>query len=138
MQVDVVFAGHSHLYERFRPLAPKGQPEAWAIQHITTGGGGASLSASVPDPSLASTAKAYHFIVATANRDQLDARCIDIDGRQIDTFTLRKENGRQSADYLAQVWFEEDVIAAAKALRTKGGAPKTASTNSISAPAGRP
>jgi acid phosphatase type 7 len=138
MQVDVVFAGHSHLYERFRPLVPKSQPGAWAIQHITTGGGGASLAASVPDPSLASTAKAYHFVVATVTRDQLDARCIDVDGRQIDAFTLRKENGHQSADYLAQAYPEEDVAAAGKALLTKAKAPTPAPTNSVPEPAGRP
>jgi acid phosphatase type 7 len=137
-QVDVVFAGHSHLYERFRPLAPRSQPGAWAIQHVTTGGGGASLAGSVPDPSLASTAKAYHFIVVTATRDQFEARCIDVDGRPIDSFALRKENGRQLAGYLAQVCAEEDVMAAAKALLTRGRAPKAAATNAVPEAATRP
>ena len=116
LQVDVVFAGHSHLYERFRPLAPKDQPGAWAIQHITTGGGGAPLGASVPDPSLVSTAKVHHFVLVTATQDRFDGRTIDIDGQEIDTFSLRKENGRQPASYLAQVYAEESVIAAGKAL----------------------
>ena len=119
MKVDVVFAGHSHLYERFRPLVPKDQPGAWAIQHITTGGGGAPLSSEVPDPSLVRAAKAHHFVVVTANRDQFAARVIDIEGQEIDRWTLRKENGHQSAAYLAEVYPEEAVIAAGKAIPPK-------------------
>jgi len=52
----------------------------------------------------------------SATRDQFDGRCIDIDGQVIDTFSLRKENGRQTAAYLAQVYAEETVIAAGKAI----------------------
>jgi len=112
--VDMVLAGHSHLYERFRPLVPKDQPGAWAIQHVTTGGGGAPLASSVPDPSLVSTVKCHHFIVFTATRDHLEGKCINIEGKEFDHFTLRKENGRQPKDYLAAECTEEDVTAAVK------------------------
>jgi hypothetical protein len=98
---------------------PKGQPGAWAIQHITTGGGGAPLASEVPDPSLVRAVKTHHFVVVTATRDRFDARVIDIDGQTIDTWELRKENGRQSAAYLAQVYPEEAVIAAGKAIPPK-------------------
>lgn len=117
--VDLVLAGHSHLYERFRPLAPKNQPGAWAIQHVTTGGGGAPLSAAIPDPSLVAAAKVHHFVLFTATRDRLEARAIDIDNQEIDRFTLRKEGGRQPKDYLAAVYAEEDVIAAVKRIPPK-------------------
>jgi hypothetical protein len=70
----------------------------------------------VPDPSLVSTAKVHHFVLVTATQDRFDGRTIDIDGQEIDTFSLRKENGRQPAAYLAQVYAEESVIAAGKAL----------------------
>ncbi len=118
-QVDLVVAGHSHLYERFRPLAPRDQPGAWAIQHITTGGGGAPLSPAIPDPSIVAAAQVYHFVVFTAGRDRLDARVIDIDGKEIDRFSLRKEDGRQPKEYLAAVYPEEDVIAAVKRIPPK-------------------
>ena len=118
-QVDLVLAGHSHLYERFKPLAPKGQPGAWAIQHVTTGGGGAPLSAAIPDPSIVAAAKVHHFVVFTATRDRLDARAIDIDGKEIDRFALHKEGGRQPKDYLAAVYAEEDVVAAVKRIPPK-------------------
>jgi hypothetical protein len=118
-QVDLVIAGHSHLYERFRPLVPRGVPGAWAIQHLTTGGGGAPLAASVAHESIVRTVSTHHFVVFTATRSRIDARAIDSDGHELDTFTLRKEAGRQPADYLATTYAEEDVAAAVKALPPK-------------------
>lgn len=115
-KVDMVLAGHSHLYERFRPLVPKDSPKAWAIQHVTTGGGGAPLSASIPHPSLVQTVSTNHFMVLTATRDRIDARAIDADGREIDRFSLEKKDGAQPAAYLAQALFEEDVAAAVRSL----------------------
>ncbi|NOX64299.1 MAG: metallophosphoesterase family protein, partial [Chlorobi bacterium] len=52
-KIDIVFAGHSHLYERFYPLRPLSQPDAWAVTYITTGGAGASLYEAVQNRSLA-------------------------------------------------------------------------------------
>lgn len=118
-KVDLVLAGHSHLYERFRPLAPKNQPGAWAIQHVTTGGGGAPLATAIPDPSLVAVEKVYHFVLFTATRDRIDARAIDIDGKEIDRFTLRKAGGRQPQEYLDAVYAEEDVVAAVKRIPPK-------------------
>lgn len=129
-QVDLVIAGHSHLYERFRPLVPKASPQAWAIQHLTTGGGGAPLAAAIADPSLVKVASVHHFVLFTATRDRIEGRSIDIDGREIDAFSLQKENGRQPASYLAQAYPEEEVIAAVKRYPAKkkketGGTAKT-------------
>ncbi|MBI5690133.1 MAG: metallophosphoesterase family protein [Verrucomicrobia bacterium] len=118
-KVDLVLAGHSHLYERFKPLGPKGQPDAWLIQHVTTGGGGAPLAAAIADPSLVVAEKVYHFVWFRATRDQLEARAIDIDGREFDRFALRKEKGRQPAAYRAEAYAEEDVVAAVKRLPPK-------------------
>ena len=47
-KVDLVMAGHSHIYERFRPIASKSGTESWPITHITTGGGGAPLLRFLP------------------------------------------------------------------------------------------
>lgn len=114
--VDLVLSGHSHLYERFRPLVPKDSPGAWAIQHVTTGGGGAPLSPAIADPSIVHAASIHHFVLFTATRRRIDARTIAIDGKEIDTFSLSKENGRQSAAYLQDACTEESVIEAVKKL----------------------
>ncbi|MBI5380578.1 MAG: metallophosphoesterase family protein [Opitutae bacterium] len=115
-RVDIVAAGHSHLYERFRPLVPRADPQAWAIQHITTGGGGAPLSKPVADPALASHAAVFHYLLMHATPDTMTARTIDIDGKEIDRFALHKTDGRQDPAWLAQACAEEDVIAARKKL----------------------
>jgi len=49
----------------------------------------------------------------------MDGRVIDIDGREIDRFALRKEQGRQPKDFLAAVYAEEDVVAAVKKIPPK-------------------
>lgn len=110
-KVDIVVAGHSHIYERFRPLVPKGETGAWAIQHITTGGGGAPLGKTVEHPSLAKHAAVHHYLLATVTAGEFAARTIDIDGKEIDRFTLRKTGGAQDPAWLAQAYPEEDVIA---------------------------
>ena len=60
--VDMVIGGHSHLYERFRPvLPPKGQPGS-VITCITTGGGGAELHTSFEHPALLSRETTNHYM----------------------------------------------------------------------------
>lgn len=116
-KVDLVIGGHSHLYERFRPLVPRAEPDAWAIQYITTGGGGAPLMTPARDASLAASLKAYHFVVFDATADALTGRCIDENGRVLDRFTIAKEpDGRQSTAYRRNAYAEEAVTAAAHRL----------------------
>jgi hypothetical protein len=136
-RVDLVLAGHSHVYERFRPLRPKDESGGWAIQHITTGGGGAPLNDIVPDPSLVATFKKHHFVVFTATAERMDARCIDIEGQEIDAFTMKKDRaGRQSADFLANVYGEEDLIETNRKLpRKQKTTPKSATVPTAAAAA---
>jgi len=105
-KMDLVLAGHSHMYERFHPVAPRGERD-WAITHITTGGGGAELYDSFDHPSLAVRESAHHYMVLEATRDALQARAIRDDGTLLDSFELKKTDGRMAADYLAQVYPEE-------------------------------
>jgi acid phosphatase type 7 len=114
-KVDLTIGGHSHLYERFRPLVPKGQPDAWPMVHLTTGGGGAPLSPAVPDPSLARTLSTFHYIVLTATPELLTGRCIDIDGTEVDTFQIRKGAAIPPAELAA----EEDVVRRNQSLPRK-------------------
>lgn len=106
-KVDMVLAGHSHIYERFRPLAPKASAGKWAITHITTGGGGANLYGAPTHPALVTQESTNHFMVFEASSTQLQAKAIRVDGSLIDSFTLTKDDGRMSPDYLATTYREE-------------------------------
>ncbi|HWH72504.1 MAG TPA: metallophosphoesterase family protein, partial [Candidatus Sulfotelmatobacter sp.] len=106
-QVDLVVAGHSHMYERFRPLAPASQTNAWAITHVTSGGGGANLHTALGHPALAIQETTNHFMVFDVSRDVLQAKAIRVDGALLDSFEIKKTEGRPTADYLAQVYPEE-------------------------------
>ena len=108
-KVDMVLAGHSHIYERFRPIAPDGEPGAWAITYVTTGGGGAPLYASLSPPALAARSPTNHFVVFEATREKLIAKTIQLNGGVIDRFELSKTNGRQPASYLAEVYPEQSL-----------------------------
>jgi predicted phosphodiesterase len=106
-KVDLVLSGHSHMYERFRPVAPTTQPGAWAVTCITTAGGGAELHEPHPHPAQAVAISTNHFVLFDVTRDMLRAHALRADGVEIDAFEIRKPGGRQAAEYLAQVYPEE-------------------------------
>ena len=106
-KVDIVVVGHSHIYERFRPIAGMSGADSWPITHITTGGGGAGLTAVYPHPALAAYYSTNHFMVFEATPTTLRGRAFTINNTLLDEFELKKENGRPSAEYLAQVYPED-------------------------------
>lgn len=108
-KVDLVLAGHSHLYERFRPVASRAAQDVWPITCITTGGGGASLYPSFDHPALLAQDSANHFVQFQITRDQLKAEAVRVDGRIIDRFGWKKTDGRLPAEYLAQLYPEESL-----------------------------
>lgn len=104
--VDMVLGGHSHLYERFRPVVPpKGQTGS-VITCVTTGGGGAELHTSFEHPALVARETTNHYIFFEASRDTLKARAMRADGTLIDQFELKKSRGRLPAAYVAQAYPE--------------------------------
>ncbi len=105
--VDLVIAGHSHVYERFQPVAPGKAGLDWPIVHITSGGGGAPLYPVYDHPALACRASTNHFIVFEATADRLRGRTYLASGKTLDRFELRKENGRPAAVDAASVYPEE-------------------------------
>jgi predicted phosphodiesterase len=91
--VDVVFAGHSHLYERFVPIGPAG---AKPIQFIVAGGGGGPNYASAPSPLLVKSYAAPHFSMYRVFGDRLELTIKGAGGETIDYFVMSKtaEGGR--------------------------------------------
>jgi predicted phosphodiesterase len=116
--VDVVVAGHSHMYERFVPLFRKGPASVGAasrpITFITAGGGGAPLvkgAAAGPKPAiLARTERAYHYCVFTVDAETLHVETLGADGAKIDALVITKKGGRYDAAYLAQARPMEEAI----------------------------
>lgn len=80
-RVEVVFAGHDHVYERsFKD----------GVTHVTTGGGGAPLHLKLRhNPYGQVFASAYHFCVLRAAGRTLEVRVYDTDRLLIDEFRVK-------------------------------------------------
>jgi MYXO-CTERM domain-containing protein len=81
-KVDLVLAGHDHIYER---------GEAGPLKYVISGGGGAPLNR--VDALAATTRKAestYHFIELKTGFDGIQLLVKRIDGTELDRCTLRK------------------------------------------------
>ncbi len=129
-QVDLVLGGHSHLYERFRPVMPRTPGASWPIVHITSGGGGANLYPVYDHPALASRASTNHFIVFEATADRLKGRACLTTGKTLDRFELRKDDGRYPAGWTAQAYSEEWLRTYFEAVPTlRGRLPSLPSTS---------
>jgi len=102
-KVDIVFAGHSHLYERFFPMRPGEQPEAWPVTYITTGGAGAGLYDAVQNDYLAVSRSVNHLMYLKISNDTLTAVTLLQDGSMIDRFQMIKKDGRYDPAYLKLV-----------------------------------
>jgi predicted phosphodiesterase len=103
-QVDLVLSGHSHTYERYRPVTPAGNPNGWPLTAIITAGGGAELHQPWPHPAQAVSLSTNHFTVIEATTNLLKVWAIRTDGAAIDAFEIRKTGGRHSPHYLAQTY----------------------------------
>ena len=107
--VDVVFAGHSHLYERFVPIGPAG---AKPIQFIVAGGGGGPNYPSAPSPLLVKSYAAPHFSLYCVFGDRLELTIKGAGGETIDSFVMSK-----TADGAAPPRVLEDALTPEDALR---------------------
>jgi predicted phosphodiesterase len=134
--VDVILSGHSHLYERFKPLymtapAPRLESPVTAgegavtvadvprhpITFITTGGGGASLKSAVQHPLLAKSFKGYHYLVFSVDAETLRLRTLGVDDEELDAMTITKKNGLYDAAYLAEAHSMEEAVFAQGGIR---------------------
>jgi acid phosphatase type 7 len=97
--IDFVVTGHSHQYERFRPVAPPGKG-SW-VTYITAGGGGAPLAPVEPTPCHAQAGAVYHFCLFHIKGAHLAMDTIDSEGRTIDHLETTKTEGGLDAPYRA-------------------------------------
>jgi acid phosphatase type 7 len=98
--IDFVVAGHSHQYERFRPVEPP-QPRGSYVTYITTGGGGAPLKSVKPTALHACAMAAYHFCLFTIKGDTLTMDAIGPEGQVLDHLEITKKDGRLDEKYLS-------------------------------------
>lgn len=87
--VDVVFAGHQHLYERTVPLRNFSDTGPTVV-YITEGGGGASLFPFIPEPFSALVIDLFGYVVADVEGGVLSLTARGTDGAAFDSVTLRK------------------------------------------------
>ena len=108
-QVDMVFAGHSHQYERFFPVRPSQEPESWPVTYITTGGAGASLYDVIPSTFLAQAQSVYHFTYLKIAGDTLKFKAYLENGDILDQFQLVKSAEKYDEQYLSLVKPQEEL-----------------------------
>jgi len=99
--IDFVLSGHSHQYERFRPIAPPPGTHGSYVTYITTGGGGAPLHDVTPSLYHASAKEVHHFCLFDIKGNKLTMDTIDIDGKIIDHLEIVKTDGRLNKQYLS-------------------------------------
>lgn len=107
--VDFVMAGHSHYYERFKPIKPPAGAKGGCVTYITTGGGGAPLHKAEPTEFHAAVKSVNQFCLFEIDGNKLNMQVIDINGKVIDRLSLTKTNGTLNKEYLAVAVRMEDV-----------------------------
>ena len=108
-KVDIVFAGHSHIYERFYPTRPLSQSNSWPVTYITTGGAGAPLYEVVQDPALAFAKSINHFVYISLNKNQLDLKTYLMDGTILDKISFSKREKEYEESYSSLIKPQENL-----------------------------
>jgi len=90
--VDIVWSGHIHDYERTWPIRAGKVDEKRGVIYIQTGGGGAGLENFAPTRSwfTAKTLRNWQYCLVTIHGGTLRMMAYDIDGRMYDFLELRK------------------------------------------------
>jgi len=102
-KIDIVFAGHSHLYERFYPVKPSDDSGALPVTYITSGGAGAELYEVVKNESvLASSESVNHSIKVLIAGDTLKLQTIRMDGSTLDKLLIIKNKNGINKEYADQ------------------------------------
>ncbi len=80
--VDIVFTGHDHNYQRFKPMG--------GIHYVVTGGGGAPVREVSLTDDLAAAEVAYHFVHVTVDELSLSLKAVDVRGSILDELELER------------------------------------------------
>jgi predicted phosphodiesterase len=90
--VDVVFNGHIHLYERSRPLRAGKVDRKKGVLYITSGGGGGALDNVGPVPLWfkAQVLVDFHYCYVTIDGGHLEFRAFDQRNMLFDSFDLER------------------------------------------------
>jgi predicted phosphodiesterase len=80
--VDIVFNGHDHDYERIQPIN--------GVQYIVSGGGGASVYPVVPQSFSAYAESTHHMVFVSVDDCTLTLQSVKPDGTVFDSTTLSK------------------------------------------------
>ncbi len=102
-QVDIVFTGHSHLYERFYPMRPSKEKNSWPVTYITTGGAGAGLYEAIDHEFTAFTKSINHFITIKLTENSLEFKALLPDKTLLDEFKINKKDGLYDSSYLSLI-----------------------------------
>jgi hypothetical protein len=91
--VDVVFNGHIHVYERTWPIRAGRVDQKSGVIYVTSGGGGGKLEDFAPTPAFFKQEfrSDYHFCYVTVHNGTFNLKAVDHEGRLFDQFTLKKE-----------------------------------------------
>ncbi|MDG2310013.1 MAG: metallophosphoesterase, partial [Planctomycetota bacterium] len=90
--VDLVWNGHIHSYERTWPLAKGKVVEENGTTYMITGGGGGGLE--TPGPIRPwfqnNVRRGHHWCYVAVNGGTLEMKAFDLEGRMFDVLTLKK------------------------------------------------
>ncbi len=96
---DFVITGHSHQYERFRPVAPPDSNGNF-VTYITSGGGGGPLYDVTPTAYHAEAKKLHHFCLFHIKDGKITFDAIDVNGQVFDHFEITKTDSKPNREYL--------------------------------------
>jgi hypothetical protein len=108
-EVDIVFAGHSHNYERFYPVRPESPPNSFPVTYITTGGAGAPLYPVVQNPFIAFAKSINHYVLVNVDEEKLSLKMILADGTVLDEVSWIKNEGGFDQNFLSLIKPQEEL-----------------------------
>jgi predicted phosphodiesterase len=95
-QVDIVWSGHIHSYERTWPVRENRAVEQQGTVYMITGGAGGNLETAGPfRPFFQNNVKrGHHYCMVMVNGRTMEIKAFDLEGRLFDTVTLKKAAGK--------------------------------------------
>lgn len=79
---DLYVSGHAHILEK------PNMPETCKAMHLISGGGGASLRETIPNPTSPYVHQGYGFLAVQVSRKRLDMEYVSKDGEILKTFEI--------------------------------------------------